>query len=74
MGFMDVPGKRITSRRASFTSPEAANAFACAILTEVGGMHMVDACPRPTAPRQWQRRVGQGKTAFVAHRVRLFKP
>jgi hypothetical protein len=25
-------------------------------LTEVGGMHMVDACPRPTAPRQWRSR------------------
>ena len=65
MGFMDVPGKRITSRRASFTSPDAANAFACAILTEVGGMHMVDACPRPTAPRQWQRRASVREKQFA---------
>jgi hypothetical protein len=50
---MEVPGMRITFRRVSFMSPDAANAFACATLTGVGGKHMVDACPRPTAPRQW---------------------
>ncbi len=56
MGLKDVPGIWTRSRRASFTSPDAANAFACAALTEVGGMHMVNACPRPTAPRQWRSR------------------
>ena len=48
MGLNDVYGTFITFSRASFTKPEAANALACAALTEVGGMHIVKTGARAT--------------------------